>query len=148
MTRRQWLQRALVTPAVAATTAVLGGILLDVWLAAGRFSSRHWASVSDLASLPAEGTVSLPNQGVALLCRPDGVSALSLRCTHLGCLVNTIDQGFYCPCHGSQFGPRGEVWSGPAPRNLDWLPVRVRGGRVWVRSGSRQSRPDWAVREI
>ncbi|NIQ96373.1 MAG: ubiquinol-cytochrome c reductase iron-sulfur subunit [Desulfuromonadales bacterium] len=147
MTRRQWLKTVLIKPAVAATTAVLGGILIDVWLAAGRFSSRHWASVSDLQSLPVEGTVPLPRQRVALICRPGDVSALSLECTHLGCLVNTIDQGFYCPCHGSEFGPRGEVWSGPAPRNLDWLPVRVRGDKVWVQSGNRLQQPVWAGRK-
>jgi len=148
MNRRQWLKKAVVAPALAATGAVMGGIFFDVWMAAGRFSSRHWAAVNDLEGLPSEGTVPLPRQRVALLCRPEQISALSLECTHLGCLVNTVDQGFYCPCHGSQFGPKGEVWSGPAPRSLDWLPVRIRGDKVWVRNGSRLDRPLWAQRRI
>ena len=142
MNRRQWLMRTL----VGTIGAALGAILLDVWLAAGRFSSHHWVEVSDLAGLPADGTVTLPAARVALICREQTIGALSLECTHLGCLVNPVDQGFYCPCHGSEFGPRGEVWSGPAPRDLDWLPVRVRGGRVWVQAGSRLAAPDWAAR--
>ncbi len=146
MTRRQWLTRIVVAPAVAAAGAVLGGILLDVWLAAGRFSSRHWADASALDGLPSEGTVALPGARVALICRENAIGALSLECTHLGCLVNAVDQGFYCPCHGSEFGPRGEVWSGPAPRSLDWLPVRIRSGRVWVQAGSLLTEPDWAQR--
>jgi len=146
MNRRQWLIRAVVTPAASLSAVILGGILFDVWRAAGRFSSRHWAEAGALDSLPAEGTVALPRQRVALVCRDQGIAALSLECTHLGCLVNAVDQGFYCPCHGSEFGPMGQVWSGPAPRNLDWLPVRIRGGKVWVQAGSRLTGPAWAPR--
>ena len=146
MNRRQWLRKVVVLPAVTAAGALLGGILFKVWLAAGRFSSRHWADLSALDGLPADGTVVFPEQRVALICRDRQIGALSLECTHLGCLVNVVDQGFYCPCHGSEFGSLGEVWSGPAPRNLDWLPVSVRSGRVWIQAGKRLNEPFWAKR--
>ncbi|MFK7974203.1 MAG: ubiquinol-cytochrome c reductase iron-sulfur subunit [Rickettsiaceae bacterium] len=42
-------------------------------------------------------------------------------CTHLGC-VPLADQGDYdgwfCPCHGSQYDKSGRVRQGPAPLNL------------------------------
>ena len=45
---------------------------------------------------------------------------MSARCTHMGCTVawSTADHVFECPCHGSRFGPSGEVVNGPAARPL------------------------------
>lgn len=48
---------------------------------------------------------------------PDGTAhAVSLRCTHLGCLLhfNAAETSWDCPCHGSRFGIDGEVLAGPA----------------------------------
>lgn len=42
-------------------------------------------------------------------------------CTHLGCvpLANQGDyDGWFCPCHGSQYDSSGRVRKGPAPLNL------------------------------
>lgn len=42
-------------------------------------------------------------------------------CTHLGCvpLANKGDyNGWFCPCHGSQYDMSGRVRKGPAPTNL------------------------------
>jgi len=42
-------------------------------------------------------------------------------CTHLGCIpiVHQGDyDGFFCPCHGSQYDTSGRIRSGPAPLNL------------------------------
>ncbi|RYE16967.1 MAG: ubiquinol-cytochrome c reductase iron-sulfur subunit [Sphingobacteriaceae bacterium] len=43
-------------------------------------------------------------------------------CTHLGCIP--LDKqgeynGWFCPCHGSQYDTAGRIRKGPAPRNLD-----------------------------
>ncbi len=42
-------------------------------------------------------------------------------CTHLGCipLANQGDyDGWFCPCHGSQYDASGRIRRGPAPLNL------------------------------
>ncbi len=67
----------------------------------------------------------LPERQVQLVATEQGVAALSLVCTHLGCIVKETEGGFSCPCHGSVFGPRGEVVAGPAPRGLRWLEVSM-----------------------
>jgi ubiquinol-cytochrome c reductase iron-sulfur subunit len=46
-------------------------------------------------------------------------------CTHLGCipLAHQGDyNGFFCPCHGSQYDTSGRIRSGPAPTNLPLPP--------------------------
>ncbi len=42
-------------------------------------------------------------------------------CTHLGCipLANKGEyDGFFCPCHGSDYDTSGRIRKGPAPKNL------------------------------
>ncbi|HWO59031.1 MAG TPA: Rieske 2Fe-2S domain-containing protein, partial [Umezawaea sp.] len=45
---------------------------------------------------------------------------VSLRCTHLGCLVafNAAETTWDCSCHGSRFDVDGAVLEGPATRPL------------------------------
>ncbi len=42
-------------------------------------------------------------------------------CTHFGCIpigeAGEFD-GWYCPCHGSQYDTSGRIRKGPAPKNL------------------------------
>ena len=42
-------------------------------------------------------------------------------CTHLGCVPvggKGDYEGWYCPCHGSQYDASGRIRVGPAPENL------------------------------
>jgi ubiquinol-cytochrome c reductase iron-sulfur subunit len=42
-------------------------------------------------------------------------------CTHLGCIPLAHQgeyDGFFCPCHGSQYDTSGRIRRGPAPNNL------------------------------
>ena len=72
-----------------------------------------------------------PGRSVALFRDGEGVHAVSLICTHLGCVVKPGPEGFECPCHGSRFKSDGEVVAGPAPRALPWIKVSSKGG-AWV----------------
>ncbi len=57
----------------------------------------------------------------------DGLTAMSAVCSHLGCLVKweSNTNHFKCPCHGGTYDRAGNVVSGPPPRPLEKLHVRV-----------------------
>jgi nitrite reductase/ring-hydroxylating ferredoxin subunit len=48
--------------------------------------------------------------------RDGTLHAVSLRCTHMGCLLrfNAAERSWDCPCHGSRFDVDGSVLEGPA----------------------------------
>jgi len=58
----------------------------------------------------------------------DGFTALSLQCTHLGCTVEDLGEGFQCPCHGSRYDGAGTVRRGPATRPLPKLRTEISSG--------------------
>jgi len=93
-------------------------------------SKKFRASIP--ATLPAGEPFVPPGRSVALFRDAEGVYAISIICTHLGCIVKPTPQGFECPCHGSGFARDGSVTRGPAPRALSWLSVSMSGDRVIV----------------
>jgi Rieske Fe-S protein len=58
------------------------------------------------------------------------VTALSARCTHMGCLVgfNPAERSWDCPCHGSRFALDGQVLEGPAVAPLEEVDLSQPGG--------------------
>ncbi len=56
-------------------------------------------------------------------------------CTHLGCVPlgdGAGDfNGWFCPCHGSQYDSAGRIRSGPAPENLP-VPVAAFDGETTI----------------
>ncbi len=67
------------------------------------------------------GIVTSADHKVAVYRDPSGVvHTLSASCTHMGCTVkwNPSERSWDCPCHGSRFGPTGEVVNGPAAKPL------------------------------
>jgi glycine/D-amino acid oxidase-like deaminating enzyme/nitrite reductase/ring-hydroxylating ferredoxin subunit len=79
---------------------------------------------STASALPAgEGRVLRDGLGKTGVFRADDGSlhAVSLRCTHLGCLLrfNRAERSWDCPCHGSRFDVDGAVLEGPATRPLE-----------------------------
>lgn len=65
-----------------------------------------------------------PGRSVALFKTAKGVYAVSIVCTHLGCIAKPSVTGFDCPCHGSRFAKDGSVLRGPAPKALARLTVK------------------------
>lgn len=95
---------------------------------AGEFGGKfHLGAAS---SLPPQGTLP-PDPNIAgkywLSHTEEGVKALYMVCTHLGCLYkwSESNQRFECPCHGSKFTAEGDYIEGPAPRSLDQFVVEV-----------------------
>jgi len=64
-----------------------------------------------------------------------GLVVLSGTCPHLGCVaIWHGDRGrFVCPCHNGNFDRHGALVSGPPPRGLDPLPIKVEGGKLLVK---------------
>ena len=62
------------------------------------------------------------------------VYALSLICTHLGCVVSwhQDEKQLKCPCHGGVYDVMGAVLDGPPPRPLPSFEVTMSGDTVVV----------------
>jgi cytochrome b6-f complex iron-sulfur subunit len=72
---------------------------------------------------------------VLVINRPGaGFIAVSRVCTHLGCLVdfNKAQGRIICPCHGAVFDLDGKVLSGPPPKPLPKIPLRVEGDSIRI----------------
>lgn len=67
------------------------------------------------------GVIERHGEQMAAYVDADGeLHLMSARCPHLGCIVSwsPSEKAFECPCHGSRFGPLGDVLSGPADKPL------------------------------
>ena len=125
----------------------------------GAFPEGHFVIATFLAD-PKAGEVSrraayIRNNG--LLNGLPSFTAMSSRCTHVGCptqpngpVFNRMRRaertangevglvpampvgGFGCPCHGSQFDMEGNRTAGPAPRALDRYEFSIRNGHLWL----------------
>jgi nitrite reductase/ring-hydroxylating ferredoxin subunit len=82
------------------------------------------AEVSDVDQIPSgEARVVRDGLGKSGVFRDEegNLHGVSLRCTHLGCLLrfNGAERSWDCPCHGSRFGLDGAVLEGPAVHPLE-----------------------------
>lgn len=60
------------------------------------------------------------------------IVAFAPQCPHLGCAYHWVanKSEFLCPCHASTFSIEGEVLTGPAPRALDRLELKLEGDKL------------------
>jgi cytochrome b6-f complex iron-sulfur subunit len=137
MARRDFLG----TAALASATAALGfgaiGALQLPKAAILPSPSKKFRAALPETMVP--GTPFIPPGRSVAIMRGDkgGLYALSIVCTHLGCIVKPSETGFDCPCHGSRYKPDGTVVRGPAPKALKWLAVSSAGaGGVIVDEGT------------
>jgi glycine/D-amino acid oxidase-like deaminating enzyme/nitrite reductase/ring-hydroxylating ferredoxin subunit len=83
---------------------------------------KDWFTTGDADNIesikPGEGAVVGRGRGKIAVYRDERgtVHQMSAVCTHLYCIVNWNDaeKTWDCPCHGSRFGPLGNVVNGPA----------------------------------
>lgn len=72
-----------------------------------------------------EGATFLDGPRLFVFKEKGALHVISAVCTHLGCTVKRVMNGFDCPCHGSKFDAEGKVLSGPAPRPLEWFEAKL-----------------------
>ncbi len=72
---------------------------------------------------------------ILVINRPDkGFIAVSRVCTHLGCLVEytKAQNRIICPCHGALFDLEGNVLSGPPPKPLPRVTLKVEADSIVI----------------
>ena len=139
---------------------VLGAVLASIGGAALRFlrprlsvASDNWLDVGRLSELTgptplsrkivaeqiAGWAVTTEEHNVFVLPAKNN-QVLSAICPHEGCEVmwEQNSNRFACPCHESFFAADGSKISGPSPRGLDPLPVRVQDGKLQVQYVSKE----------
>ncbi len=129
-TRRDFLKFTTTSLLSAAGLLGLGGLIrfLDFQTEA---PPKRIIDLGSSSKYPAGSRTLLPDVPAVLLSTEQGFTALSLVCTHLGCTVEPSANGFQCPCHGSRYGPQGEVQRGPSRRPLQALQVETtKDGRL------------------
>ena len=138
--RRSALSK-LVSAGLGLITAGLAGLLGLVAAPKASASTKRWRTAASIFDLPpkdpftavladkhADGWYETRKEQVVFIDREgDGYRAMSATCAHLGCRVRweSSRQQFLCPCHGGVYDREGRVVSGPPPRGLERVAVRV-----------------------
>jgi cytochrome b6-f complex iron-sulfur subunit len=117
MKRRNFLNKLAITAVsgagVVTLTAVLGEIMPPE---AQHYSLFNLGHVDDY---PLNDFSFIAEKKIYLQRTRTHLRVLSAVCTHLGCTIRKAEDGFQCPCHGSQYDQLGHPLSGPALRKLD-----------------------------
>lgn len=138
--RRSFLTRAVLA-GTGLISAGLAGLVAIVATPASIGSTKRWRKAASIFALPPDqpltavlasreddGWYATRKESVVFIDREgNGYRAMSSICAHLGCRVKweNTEKHYRCPCHGGVYDREGRVLSGPPPRPLDRLNVRV-----------------------
>ena len=118
--RRGFVKKLSVTALILGAGGAIGRFMHPNVL----FEPSQVFKIGESNKYPFGSRTVIEGRGVEIVREKDGFHAISLVCTHLGCLIkpvaNDAEVGYTCPCHGSTFSPKGEVLGGPAPQALPW----------------------------
>ncbi|MCB0220857.1 MAG: Rieske 2Fe-2S domain-containing protein [Chrysiogenetes bacterium] len=122
MGRRDFLETSAIWTAAAAVFAGMLG-LLRMPKPNVHYEPSSKVRIGYPDEFPTGTTRVIAKHNIKVVRDEDGIHAMSLICTHLGCVCQSAGDGFKCPCHGSVFDANGSVVQGPAPRALPWLEI-------------------------
>ena len=86
----------------------------------------------DKSIIPENGVVLFRDKKIGIIKYSGVISVLDITCTHLGCTLNTSEEKFVCPCHGSEFDINGRILKGPATRDLNKMRFADRGEKIII----------------
>jgi nitrite reductase/ring-hydroxylating ferredoxin subunit len=126
--------------ALAAGLAGAGALTLAACSGSNSSSSDQSATSTSGQKLAALADIKIGESAAAkigsanvLLCRTgqDTAVCFSAVCTHEGCQVRPDGTKLACPCHQSMYDAKtGQVLSGPAPKALPEIAVKVTNGEI------------------
>ena len=131
LSRRQFIFTGL-----GSLAAAWLGTLVQSFLFPKTTSAKTTPVEIAVADLPvgAAKQITYANVPAMVMRSQDGVMALSMVCTHLGCTVtwDANKREFHCPCHDGKFDEFGEAIAGPPPLPLERLIVKTIGDKIVV----------------
>jgi len=122
LNRRDFLKVSTNSMLALAAALGIGGLLRYL---SYQFDSppRNEFDIGPERDYPVSSQTVLPNIPAIIIHDENGFKAISLACTHLGCMVEQRNFGYECPCHGSRYTLDGKVVKGPASSNLPQLRI-------------------------
>lgn len=138
---RRWVNALLASGFVASLTSILYPVIRFVIPVEVVESTRRSVVAAKAAELKLNSSkiFKFGSKPALLLHTADGEwKAFLATCTHLNCTVQYRDalRLIWCACHNGTYDLHGRNVSGPPPRPLTPLQVRVQGGDVIVTLGS------------
>jgi len=137
MLRREFircLQAVAAAPTVGPLSVLLGscapgGVILNVTAANGRVViPESDLSTESLSTSYARVYIDESRNPIYVFKDANGAMvALSGICSHRGCTVKKLRDGFECPCHGSEYDLDGKVRTGPALNPLKAYEIKAVG---------------------
>ena len=122
ISRRDFLK--LSTNALLALSGILGiGGLIRYLSYQADPSPQTDFDIGLASKYPTNSRTILPEVPAIVIHDDDGLRALSLSCSHLGCTIEERNFGFECPCHSSRYDLNGVVLKGPSTADLRKLRV-------------------------